>query len=504
MLTHDPSGASYSAATPILTDDFVVTPRLKLRRKTPPAHAMSTAAGAFGLTLALGAAEAGARTKTILGNGETYLNVGDLKAEELDDGSLRIAFENGETIVVPMGEFGYASGDLFVSEKHLPYELAHAVMPPEQVDGYVYSKTGAGAEDLTAGTVSAPAGTYTVVRPTLLTQATAVGVIVLAGAAVWYVLTKIGDAPEFEYPIYTTSFEENDTGTAYTAIAKDLDSPTLVYSLRADTDDYDNEHFEIDPDTGEVTFITPPNFEAPADHTENNVYDVKVDATDSDGGVGSMLLHVTVTDDATETPLTAASATADISGTPNADDVSLYAGTGTYIGTVSLGAGQDFLAISGSPSLGTTATLNMGQDDDKVLISQTAANVGAATIQLGGGDDIVEMTTEHSGLYTISLGTGSDIVRISATSLNANPSVSLFSSDDDTIDLSALDLSTIDTTVHATTGAAQAALTGVDIAFAATAGSDTFVYIDTDGDDTADITIQLLDQINFDTDSIML
>ncbi len=510
MFLFNSSPAACGGTAALLADTFELTPRLRLRRRPAPAKAASGVA--LGVALTLGAAQAGAETKAVSGGGDSFLSASNLDTTELPDGSIEVTLANGETITVPVGYFGYDSGQLFISEKYLPFELAHAASTPQHVGDGLYSKGGMdGSEVLapTAGpsTYTEPAtytepSTYTVYHPTILTQLTAAGAIALAGVAAWYVLTKIGDAPEFEYPIYTTSFEENDTGTVFTAVAKDLDSPDLVYSLRTDTETYDNEHFEIDPDTGALTFITPPNFEAPADSDEGNVYDVKIDATDADGGVGSMLLHVTVTDDATETPLTASSAADDITGTANADDATLDAGAGAYTGTVSLGAGQDYLEIAADASLGA-AQLNMGKDDDKVVIAQTGANTATATIQLGGGDDIVELTTEHSGLYTISLGTGSDIVRISATSLAANASVSLYTGDD-TLDLSALDLTTVDETAYTTSGAATAALTGADIAYATTAGSDTFVYIDTDDDDTAEITIQLLDLVSFDTDSIML
>ena len=76
-----------------------------------------------------------------------------------------ITFANGQKIVIPAGEYGYSRGDLFISEKHMPQELAHAVMTPEQIDGYVFSKT-ATAEGLSPIATAAP-DTYTVVRPNL-------------------------------------------------------------------------------------------------------------------------------------------------------------------------------------------------------------------------------------------------------------------------------------------------------------------------------------------------
>ena len=97
-------------------------------------------------------------------------------------------------------------------------------------------------------------------------------------------------------------------------------------------------------------------------------------------------------------------------------------------------------------------------------------------------------------------------VRIGVDSLGATPTISLFTNDD-TLDLTALNLSTIDTTTsYSTLAAAQSAVSaagGPDIAYA-TAGSDTFVVISTDTDATADITLQLSGVTNFDTDSILL
>ena len=492
------------AHTPLFGDTFEVSSRLKLRRKNNPAPALAV----FGLgsAMAFGAAEAAAKTKTIMQNGESFFNVGDLTAQQLPSGAMEITFANGQKIVIPAGEYGYSRGDLFISEKHMPQELAHAVMTPEQIDGYVFSKTST-AEGLSPVATAAP-DTYTVVRPTYLTQLTAAGVIVLAGAAAWYILTKIGDAPEFEYPIYTATFEENGTGTVYTAVAKDLDSPALIYSLRDDNDEYDNEFFEIDSSSGDLTFITPPNHEAPADDNENNVYDVKIDATDSDGGIGSMLLHVTVSDQATEAnaETLTTGGTLDVSGTNNPEDVEITSGNYTG-GTVALGAGQDYLLIGGSAHFtDSSPSLSLGADDDLVKIAHTGANTVTPSIDLGGGDDIVELNSELAGNYAISLGTGTDTVRISASSLDTNPSISLFTSDD-TLDLQALNLSTIDTTTsYSTLAAAQSAVsgaTGPDIAYA-TAGSDTFVVISTDTDASADITIQLLGVTNFDTDTILL
>ena len=83
-------------------------------------------------------------------------------------------------------------------------------------------------------------------------------------------------APVFTSPA-TANVAENRT-EAYTAIATDADSDALTYSLSGT----DAARFTIDPDTGVVSFITPPDFERPGDDGRNNVYDITVTASDGD------------------------------------------------------------------------------------------------------------------------------------------------------------------------------------------------------------------------------
>ena len=70
---------------------------------------------------------------------------------------------------------------------------------------------------------------------------------------------------------------ENQT-VAYTAAATDADGDPLTYGLSGT----DAALFTIDPATGVVSFITPPDFEDPDDAGGNNVYDITVTASDGD------------------------------------------------------------------------------------------------------------------------------------------------------------------------------------------------------------------------------
>jgi len=84
-----------------------------------------------------------------------------------------------------------------------------------------------------------------------------------------------------------------ENGTAVTGVtASDADGDTLVFSIAGGAD---AARFAINPNTGALSFVEAPDFEAPADAGGNNVYDVVVRASDQ-GGSDTQALAVTVTD----------------------------------------------------------------------------------------------------------------------------------------------------------------------------------------------------------------
>ena len=85
---------------------------------------------------------------------------------------------------------------------------------------------------------------------------------------------QVVSIPIFSSPA-TANAQENQTA-AYEAAATDADGDTLVYSLSGT----DAALFTIDADTGEVSFIEAPDFEAPGDDGGDNVYDIIVTASD--------------------------------------------------------------------------------------------------------------------------------------------------------------------------------------------------------------------------------
>ncbi len=94
----------------------------------------------------------------------------------------------------------------------------------------------------------------------------------------------------------TVSVAEN--GTAITSMsASDADGDTLRWSLGG----ADAAKFNLNPDTGVLSFVSAPDFEAPGDADANNRYEVTVQASDSQGGSDSQSLTITVSN-ANEAP----------------------------------------------------------------------------------------------------------------------------------------------------------------------------------------------------------
>jgi hypothetical protein len=78
-----------------------------------------------------------------------------------------------------------------------------------------------------------------------------------------------------------------------TALVTFAASEGVTWSL---TGGADQAKFSIDPSTGALTFVTPPNFEAPTDANGDNDYVVVVTATDTNGNTSQQTITVTVLD----------------------------------------------------------------------------------------------------------------------------------------------------------------------------------------------------------------
>lgn len=98
-------------------------------------------------------------------------------------------------------------------------------------------------------------------------------------------------APQFTSAA-TTSAPENSAGTVYTATASDADGDTVTFSISGGAD---SARFAIVAATGALSFVSPPDFENPADANADNIYEATLAASDGRGGAASLALRVTVT-----------------------------------------------------------------------------------------------------------------------------------------------------------------------------------------------------------------
>ncbi len=109
-------------------------------------------------------------------------------------------------------------------------------------------------------------------------------------ATVTITITGTNDAPVLT--ANNATIDENTTAIDAGISATDVDSTTLSYSIGG----IDAGFFSIDPDTGVLSFIDAPDFEAPADAGADNIYDVTVTVTDEQGDSASQDITVTVAD----------------------------------------------------------------------------------------------------------------------------------------------------------------------------------------------------------------
>ena len=107
-------------------------------------------------------------------------------------------------------------------------------------------------------------------------------------------MNKANEPPSITSGATRTETETTvNTHVVYDTNATDPDSDTIMYSLSVGGD---NNFFNINSSTGEVTFKVSPNFEAPGDAGGNNVYDIIVHANDGHGHDVTKAVAITVTD----------------------------------------------------------------------------------------------------------------------------------------------------------------------------------------------------------------
>ena len=194
---------------------------------------------------------------------------------------------SGQNAYVDGGRVG---GQLYAESYHVlrGSDDKHYYMIEIEVEGY--DAPGAGDDFFTFYGRVPPAGT----------QLTVVQTCNVTGCWVDYRCLGAGEkAPPNTPPEFTNvpdlgkiCIDENTT-FVIDLDAEDADGDALTYEIVGGAD---ASFFQIDAHSGELSFVAPPDYEAPADHGADNVYEVKVKVSDGKGGSDQQLLKVCVND----------------------------------------------------------------------------------------------------------------------------------------------------------------------------------------------------------------
>ena len=107
-----------------------------------------------------------------------------------------------------------------------------------------------------------------------------------------HVADDIGSPPAFAAPSASVAVNENSTSVVYTALADDPDADDVIsYGVEG----ADSALFTIDADSGELNFLSPPDYETPLDSGADNTYDLTITAQDLVGNQGQQSLTITIT-----------------------------------------------------------------------------------------------------------------------------------------------------------------------------------------------------------------
>ncbi|MCA0405591.1 MAG: cadherin repeat domain-containing protein, partial [Proteobacteria bacterium] len=191
-----------------------------------------------------------------------------------------------------------------------------------------------------------------------------------------------------------------NTSTLATILARDDDAgATLTYTI---TGGADAALFAINAATGVLTFVAPPNYEAPTDSGGNNVYDLIVTVSDGLGGSDTQMLSVTVTN-ANEAPVITSTATLNVDESSPA---------GMVIGLVS----------ATDPDAGATLTFSFAPGGAPAGIFSIAANGTITLVNPALLDFVTTPSYDLTVRVTDEFGAFSDaVVHIDVTSNNLPP-----------------------------------------------------------------------------------
>ncbi|UPK26632.1 beta strand repeat-containing protein [Bradyrhizobium sp. 195] len=205
------------------------------------------------------------------------------------------------------------------------------------------------------------------------------------------------------------SIPENTTAVT-TVTATDPDAgQTLTYSISGGAD---ASKFSINPTSGALVFAAAPNFEAPSDAGNNNVYAVAVQVSDGNGGIDTQAIAVTVTD---ETENRAPTITSNGGGTTATVSIAENTTAVTTVVAIDPDAGQTLrYSITG------------GADAGKFTINETSGAVAFITAPDfevradAGANNVYDVTVQASDNNG---GVDTQAIAVTVTNQNEAPTI---------------------------------------------------------------------------------
>ena len=191
-----------------------------------------------------------------------------------------------------------------------------------------------------------------------------------------------------DFLVITSS--ENYTGVIYTASATDAEGNTITYSLSGGDD---QDKFIIGATSGDVRFVSAPDYEVPDDDDGDHTYEVQISASDSLSR-SSMILNVIILNVVEDGEITNSAPTANISVSPDPENTTLTTATEiTLDGSISNDPNEDTLTYEWNQPSGQSIVLVSANTSGSTL-TFTVAEAGTYTFTLTVDDGELTDSTE--------------------------------------------------------------------------------------------------------------
>ena len=222
-------------------------------------------------------------------------------------------------------------------------------------------------------------------------------------AAVNVIVTNLDEAPGFAAATLNLSIPENNGSVIYTAAASDPEQASLVYSASGP----DADLFNLNITSGELSFISAPDYESPLDQSANNTY--QLDITASDGANSATQVLTIAIADVNEAPGFATASvdlsteendasfayTAEAATDPDQNEQLSYQLSGTDESAFSFDANTRTLSFATTPDYENPADQDQANDYEVSIIASDGEYQSTQTISISVGD-----LNDESPLFT--------------------------------------------------------------------------------------------------------